>query len=97
MAEGDNPRARAVDFLMSLYQRRLATSTYAVRRSLENQAKRLDEGLKRAQELVRTAPPDRPDLEELAEFEDAERERLERMLEAITLTGNAEQVRAEIA
>ena len=27
-AEGDNPRARAVGFLMSLYQRRLASSTY---------------------------------------------------------------------
>ena len=96
-AEDDNPRARAVGFLMSLYQRRLASSTYAMRRSLENRAKRLEEGLKRAQELVRTAPPDLPDLEELDEFEDAERERLERMLEAITLAGNAEQVRAEIA
>ena len=96
-AEDDNPRARAVGFLMSLYQRRLASSTYAMRRSLENRAKRLEEGLKRAQELVRTAPPDLPDLEELDEFEDAERERLERMLEAITLAGNAEQVREEIA
>ena len=56
-----------------------------MRRSLENRAKRLEEGLKLAQELVRTAPPDLPDWEELEEFEDAERERLERMLEAITL------------
>ena len=96
-AEGDDPRARAVGFLMSLYQRRLASSTYAMRRSLENRARRLEEGLKRAQELVRMAPPDLPDLEELEEFEDAERERLERMLEAITLAGNAEQVREEVA
>ena len=96
-AEGDDPRARAVGFLMSLYQRRLASSTYAMRRSLENRARRLEEGLKRAQELVRTAPPDLPDWEELDEFEDAERERLERMLEAITLAGNAEQVREEVA
>ena len=44
-AEDDNPRARAVGFLMSLYQRRLASSTYAMRRSLENRAKRLEEGL----------------------------------------------------
>ncbi len=95
-AQDDDPRARAVGFLMSLYQRRLASSTYAVRRSLENRAKRLEDGLKRAQELVRTAPPDLPDLEELEEFEDAERERLERMLEAITLAGNAEQIREEI-
>ena len=96
-AQGDDPRARAVGFLMSLYQRRLASSTYAMRRSLENRAKRLEDGLKRAQDLVRTAPPVLPDLEELEEFEDAERERLERMLEAITLAGNAEQVREEIA
>ena len=96
-ADGDNPRARAVGFLMSLYQRRLASSTYAMRRSLENRARRLKEGLKRAQELVRTAPPDLPDWEELEEFEEAERERLERMLEAVTLAGNADQVREEVA
>ena len=96
-AQGDDPRARAVGFLMSLYQRRLASSTCAMRRSLENRARRLEEGLKRAQELVRAVPPSLPDWEELDEFEDAERERLERMLEAVTLAGNAEQVREEIA
>ena len=96
-AQGDDPKARAVGFLMSLYQRRLASSTYAMRRSLENRAKRLEDGLKQAQDLLRTAPPDLPDLEDLEEFEDAERERLERMLEAVTLAGNAEQVREEIA
>ena len=96
-AQGDDPRARAVGFLMSLYQRRLASSIYAMRRSLENRARRLEEGLNRAQELLQTAPPTLPDLEELEEFEDAERERLERLLEAVTLAGNAEQVREEIA
>ena len=96
-AQEDNPRARAVGFLMSMYQRRLASSTYAMRRSLENRAQRLENGLKRAQALVKTAPPDLPNFEDLEEFEDAEREHLERMLEAITLTGNAEQVREEIS
>ena len=95
-AQDDDPRARAVGFLMSLYQRRLASSTYALRRSLENRARRLEEGLERAQEMVRTAPAV-PALEELEELEDAERERLERLLEAVTLAGNAEQVRDEIA
>ena len=33
-AQGEDPRARAVGFLMSLYQRRLASSTYALRHSL---------------------------------------------------------------
>jgi superfamily II DNA or RNA helicase len=95
-AQGDDPRARAVGFLMSLYQRRLASSTHAMRRSLENRARRLEEGLKHAQELARLAPPDLPDPEELEEMEEGERERLERMLEAITLAGNAKQVREEI-
>jgi superfamily II DNA or RNA helicase len=96
-AREDDPRARAVGFLMSLYQRRLASSTYALRHSLENRAKRLEEALKHAQELIRLAPPDVPDPEELEEMEESERERLEQMLEAITLAGNAEQVREEIA
>ena len=96
-AQGDDPRARAVGFLMSLYQRRLASSAHAMRRSLENRANRLEEGLKQAQDLARTAPPNLPDWEDLEELEDTERERLERMLEAVTLAGNAEEVRKEIA
>jgi len=95
-AEGEDPRARAIGFLMSLYQRRLASSTYAMRRSLENRARRLEEGVKRAQELARLAPPDLPDPEELEEMEENERERLEALLEAVTLAGSAEQVRAEV-
>jgi len=94
--EGDNPRARAVGFLMALYQRRLASSTRAMRQSLDNRARRLDDGLKRAKELALTAPPDLPDPEELEEMEEAEREHLEKILEAITLAGSAEQVREEI-
>ncbi|MBC7077515.1 MAG: DEAD/DEAH box helicase, partial [Synergistales bacterium] len=95
-AQGDDPRARAVGFLMSLYQRRLASSAYAVRHSLENRVRRLEEGLKRAQELVRLAPPELPDPEELEEMEEGERERLEKTLEAITLAQNAQQIQEEI-
>ena len=95
--EGDSPRARAVGFLMSLYQRRLASSTYAMRRSLENRAKRLRENLKRAQNLARMESLLPSDWEELDELEDAERERLEQRLEAITVAKNAEQIRKEIA
>ncbi len=96
-AQGDDPRARAVGFLMSLYQRRLSSSTYAMRHSLENRARRLEDGIKKVQELARLAPPDLPDPEEIEEMEENERERLEQMIEAITLAGNAEQVREEIA
>lgn len=95
-AQGDDPRARAVGFLMALYQRRLASSTHAMRRSLENRARRLELGLKKAQELARMAPPDLPDPGEIDEMEDEERERIEEMLEAITLAGSAELVRDEV-
>ncbi|MGH9905156.1 MAG: DEAD/DEAH box helicase, partial [Pyrinomonadaceae bacterium] len=95
-AQEDNPRARAVGFLMSLYQRRLASSTFAVRRSLEKRAKRLADNLARAQQLAAIAPPVLPDPEELEEMEDIERERVQEMLEAITLANNPEQVREEI-
>jgi len=95
-AEGEDPRARAIAFLMSLYQRRLASSTFAMRRSLENRTRRLEEGVKRAQELARLSPPDLPDAEELEEMEESERERFETLLEAVTLAGSAEQVREEV-
>ncbi len=93
---GDDPRARAVGFLMALYQRRLASSTFAVRCSLENRARRLGVGLKKAQDLARTAPPDLPDADELEEMDDEQRERLEEMIEAISISQNAEDVRREI-
>jgi superfamily II DNA or RNA helicase len=96
-AQEDNPRARAVGFLMALYQRRLASSTRALRQSLENRARRLEDGLKRATEIAQTAPPDLPDPEELDEMEEGDRDRLERMLEAISLAANADQVREEVA
>lgn len=95
-ASGDDPRARAIRFLMALYQRRLASSTYALRRSLENRARRQAEGLKKAQEIARTAPPDLPDPDELDEMEDSERERIETILDAITIAQNPEQVKEEI-
>jgi len=96
-ASGDDPRARAIRFLMAMYQRRLASSTYALRRSLENRARRLAESLKRAQELARIAPPDLPTPDELEEMEDFERERIEDFISAVTLAQDAQQVREEIS
>jgi len=81
---------------MSLYQRRLASSTYAMRRSLENRAHRLEENLKHAQELAPLAPPEVPTQEELEEMEESERERLEKLFAAVTIADNAEDVRQEI-
>jgi superfamily II DNA or RNA helicase len=94
---GDDTRARAVGFLMALYQRRLASSTYALRRSLENRALRLADLLKKAHDIAREAPAEIPSEEEIEEMEEADRERWERVLEAITLAGKPEEVRKEIA
>ncbi|MBM3127634.1 MAG: DUF3883 domain-containing protein [Chloroflexi bacterium] len=96
-ANGDDLRARAVGFLMALYQRRLASSAYSLRHSLDNRARRLEDALKHANEIAQHAPPDIPDPEELEEMEESEREQFEHILEAITLSGNAAQVREEIA
>jgi hypothetical protein len=94
-ARGEETRARAVGFLMALYQRRLASSTYALRRSLENRVNRLTELLKKARDIAREAPAEMPSEEELEEMEEADRERGEHVPEAITLAGNPEQVRDE--
>lgn len=96
-AQGDDRRARAVGFLMSLYQRRLASSTYAMRRSLENRATRLENSITEAQSLAQKAPPNLPDWDDLDELEDTEREKLERVLQAVTLAGNADEIHREIA
>ncbi len=96
-AAGDDRRARAVGFLMALYQRRLTSSARAIRCSLANRAHRLELGLAQAEDLARTAPPELPSMDELEEMEERDRERLERLLDAITLAGNAEMVREEIA
>ena len=95
-AQGDDRRARAVGFLMSLYQRRLASSAYAMRRSLENRAKRLEDGLAQAQQIASTAPPD-IDWDDFDELEDSERERMESLLDAITLASNADEVCKEVS
>jgi len=83
-ALGDDPRARIVDFLISLFQRRLASLSFALQRSLEKRAARLEDSLRRAQDITHARPPDFlrtfPDPDELEEMEDADRERLEEQL-----------------
>lgn len=95
-AQGDDSRARAVGFLMALYQRRLASSTYAMQHSLENRVRRLEETLAHAQELLQHPIPNLPDQDELEEMDDADREQLEAQLAAISLARNPEQVLDEI-
>jgi SNF2 family DNA or RNA helicase len=94
-AREDDPRARAVGFLMTLYQRRLASSTFAVQRSLENRARRLDTALKRGKELLEEVV-DVPDPEDLEEMDEAEREKWEERLALMSVARNPQELREEI-
>jgi superfamily II DNA or RNA helicase len=91
----DDPRARAVGFLMTLYQRRLASSTYAVQRSLDKRAGRLEEALRRGQQLI-TEALEVPDADELEEMEEEEREKWEERLALMSLARNPQEIREEI-
>ena len=93
--QGDDRRARAVGFLMALYQRRFASSAAALRRSLENRARRLEENLERAEDLAASAPSI-PDADDIEEMDDAEREGIEELIAAVTLAHAADDVRSEI-
>ena len=95
--QGDTARARAVGFLMALYQRRLASSAPAIRRSLENRAARLENHLQNAQALAAAAPLNLPDPEDFEEMEEADRLRHENLLAAVTMADHADEVHAEIA
>jgi len=94
-AREDDPRARAVGFLMTLYQRRLASSTFAVQRSLENRAQRLDTALKRGKELLEEVV-EIPDPEDLEEMDEAEREKWEERLALMSVARNPQELREEI-
>ncbi|MDA8001476.1 MAG: DUF3883 domain-containing protein [Alphaproteobacteria bacterium] len=89
----NNTRARAVGFLMALYQRRLASSAHAVQHSLENRANRLEKELSQNKATDDFSVPSTEDLEEM---DDEEREKIERRIDGLTLSRNPAEVRAEI-
>ena len=94
---GNDRRARAVGFLMALYQRRLASSAAAIRRSLEKRAARLKKNLSQAHAIADCEKFDIPDPEELEEMDDEQREKAEERLEAASILENADDIRREIA
>jgi superfamily II DNA or RNA helicase len=94
-AREDDPRARAVGFLMTLYQRRLASSTFAVQRSLEKRAQRLETALKRGKQLLEEIV-DVPDPDDLEEMDEAERDKWEERLALMSVARNLQELRDEI-
>ncbi len=81
----DDRRARAVGFLMAMYQRRMASSTHALKESLLRRQKNLKLLLERANELGDLPMPDLPSDDDWEEMDDAERESREREMERATL------------
>jgi superfamily II DNA or RNA helicase len=93
----EDPRARAMGFLMALYQRRLASSTASLKSSLSRRADSLTKKIGQADEMLRDGAIEIPEEDEWEEMEASERESLERRVEALMLTQNRDLVTAEIA
>ena len=92
-----NPRARAMRFLMVLYQRRLASSTAALKCSLQRRAESITKKLASADEMLKDNTLEIPEEEELEEMEESQREFYERKAEAVLLSKNRELVNQEVA
>ncbi|MBM4286001.1 MAG: DUF3883 domain-containing protein [Deltaproteobacteria bacterium] len=94
--QGDDRRARAIGFLMAMYQRRMASSTYALKESLRRRHKKLKELLERAQLYEDMPIPDIPPEEDWEEMDAAEREELEQKIEQVTLARKRPELEAEL-
>jgi len=93
---GDERRARAVGFIMAMYQRRMASSTHSLKQSLIRRQKALKQLLETANQLGDIPMPDIPSEEEWDEMDDAEREARERELERATLARRKPDLEAEL-
>jgi superfamily II DNA or RNA helicase len=93
---GDERRARAIGFIMAMYQRRMASSTHSLKQSLIRRQKGLKELLEMANQLGEIPMPDIPTEEEWEEMDDAEREAKERELERATLARRKSDLEQEL-
>ena len=87
---------QAVGFTMVIYQKRLVSSIYAIRKSLENRMRAIQ-----SDAVAEELPEDVQQLiprysTEPETLTDAERTRVEEKLETVTLTQNQSQVQAEL-
>jgi superfamily II DNA or RNA helicase len=92
----DDRRARAVGFIMAMYQRRMASSTHALVQSLLRREKSLKTLLETANRLGEIPMPEVPTEEEWEEMDDAEREARERELEMATLARRKPELEEEL-
>ena len=99
---------RHVAFAMMILQRRVTSSAEAILRSLERRHRKLEDLLQRAEKLreeeqldvLRAATEAKlqryEDLDDLEDYDEAERTAIEEKLEQVTVAQNIDQLRAEI-
>ena len=86
-------KRRSIAFALLILQRRMASSTYALLKSLERRKERLED-LLREPELPREAFT--IDLEEIEDYEEENRWEQERKWEALSIAENKEELKREI-
>lgn len=89
-----NARKRNVAFALTILQRRLASSTYAILRSLERRRERLKEILERAGKPLE--PQQSFDIDEVEEMTEEERWRVEQEWETLSVAENRFELEEEI-
>jgi len=94
--QGDDRRARAIGFLMAMYQRRMASSTHSLKESLRRRHKKLKELLEKALAYEDMPIPEIPPEEEWEEMDAADREDLEQKLEQVTMARRRPDLEAEL-
>lgn len=87
-------KRRNVAFALVILQRRLASSTYALLRSLERRKKRLEELLQGSKEFRSEGQV--IDLEEVEDFNEEERWRQEEVWETLSVAENRQELEAEV-
>ena len=93
---GDDKQARAVGFLMAMYQRRMASSIYALIESLSRRRKKLLSQLDLIDQLGEVPIPELPSDDELEEMDAETREELERQMEQATLARRRPDLEEEL-
>jgi len=90
----ENERSRNVAFALMVLQRRMASSTYALLKSLERRKQRLEDLLKG--QLEERKIPIIPDFEDIEDMEESERWEKEKEWEGLSLARDPQELRAEI-
>jgi SNF2 family DNA or RNA helicase len=88
-------KRRNVAFALLILQRRMASSTYALLRSLERRKEKL-EGLLKGEELVKEMPMTAIDLEEVEDYEEEKRWEHEKRWETLSIAENRAELEKEI-